>query len=227
MLRKDADTDLYFLSGNGIISSQFSNDEWYHLNRTPSTILILNSTAANSVQAYLPANPASPLGCINQYQFCNTAHQGTNGCGPLASLRDAVAGALPFFDMTYDEFRNNSFRSMTAARFLYFSNIYFAGYSPLPIRVLLQLGPTSLTSQKTLYGGIQGPLMTNQWQQDVAHWWDISMAIQQSVSLTQAYFPDDSALRNVRFNYTAPEFQKLCSNQVRTSSTTSLPSNPQ
>ncbi|KAF2962752.1 hypothetical protein GQX73_g10823 [Xylaria multiplex] len=95
--------------------------------------------------------------------------------------------------------------------------MYFSGSSLMIPQILEKLGPTALTSQKTLISSYQGPIAPHQWQQDVAHWWDISMATQQSISLSQAYLPYNSDVGAARFNYTAPEFQKLCSNQkIRT-----------
>ncbi|KAI1364789.1 hypothetical protein F5Y08DRAFT_353259 [Xylaria arbuscula] len=215
-LRNDADLVLIFLSGDGVVFSQYSDDEWYYLNPDPITIF-LDGPSTVPTRLYIPTEPASPLGCTSQYQFCNTAIPGTSGCGPLASLRDAIAGASPLFDITYAEFQNNSVRGETAARFLYFTNMYFSSAAANIGDILEHLGATALTSQRSLQAFIQGPIASNQWQQDVAHWWDISMAIQQSQSLDQAYSPDDPEILPLRFNYSAPEFKKLCTNQkIRT-----------
>ncbi|KAJ2977375.1 hypothetical protein NUW58_g7829 [Xylaria curta] len=93
----------------------------------------------------------------------------------------------------------------------------FSGSAATVDQVLAQVGATGLTTQKNLLGGVQGPIASNQWQRDVTHWWDISMAALQSQSLELAYLPDNSDVRATRFNYTTPEFQKLCSNQkIRT-----------
>ncbi|KAI0817298.1 hypothetical protein GGR55DRAFT_11801 [Xylaria sp. FL0064] len=217
IFREDADTILHFLSGNGVVFSQFSADEWYRLDTNPVITPVNEDPKTIFLRQYVPEEPASPLGCTNQYQFCNAAFKGTSGCGPLASLLDAIAGAAPFFETTYAEFANRSFTNEAGALFLYFAHMYFSTSSPSTSDVVNQLGATALTSQKTLIAGLQGPIASHQWQRDVIHWWDISMAVQQSASLSQAYFPDDSNLRAARFNYTAPEFQKLCSNQkIRT-----------
>ncbi|KAI1277552.1 hypothetical protein F5Y07DRAFT_363307 [Xylaria sp. FL0933] len=217
IFREDADTILHFLSGNGVEFSQFSADEWYRIDPNPVITPVLEDPKAIFLREYVPEEPASPLGCTNQYQFCNAAFEGTSGCGPLASVRDAIAGAAPFFETTYAEFTNQYFTNETGALFLYFANMYFSTSSQSADDVVKQLGATALTSQKTLISGIQGPIASHQWQQDVIHWWDISVAVQQSASLSQAYFPDDSNLLAARVNYTAPEFQKLCSNQkIRT-----------
>ncbi|KAI1123655.1 hypothetical protein F5Y10DRAFT_285832 [Nemania abortiva] len=211
-LRKDADITLVFLSGNGVTFTQLSDDQWYHLDTTPYSFQILGSHGKET-QLYIPQEPASPLICTNQYQFCNTAFEGTRGCGPLAGLRDGIAGAAPFFNTTYAEFSNDIVNNETGARFSYVMNMFFSTSASAIYNILRQLGPTSLTSQKTSSGGIQGPIASNQWQHDVSYWWDISMAAQQSAFLDAAYVSDNSSVLISRFNYTAPEFQKLCENQ--------------
>ncbi|KAJ2981336.1 hypothetical protein NUW58_g6714 [Xylaria curta] len=209
--RSDADLSLFFLSGNGVAFPRPSDDQWYRLNTVPSS---LNLGAHNpGTEIYLPQEPASPLGCANQYQFCNTAFQGTDGCGPLASLRDAIAGAIPFFFTANSRSSKVNSTSETGARLIYFTNNFFSTSSSEISTILGQLGPVSLTSQKTLFGGIQGPIASNQWQRDVSHWWDISMAAQQSALLDSAYIADNSDVRASRVNYTTPELQKLCNNQ--------------
>ncbi|KAI0536531.1 hypothetical protein GGR58DRAFT_503168 [Xylaria digitata] len=210
--RKDADITLLFLSGNGVTFSQPSDDQWYRLNSTPSSFIIIGNQG-EKLQLYIPQEPASPLSCISQYQFCNTAFEGTQGCGPLASLKDGIAGAAPFFDTTYTEFSEDIVKSEAGAQFNYVINTLFSTSTSQFFGILQQLGSTSLTSQKTLRGGFQGPIASNQWQSDVSHWWDISMAALQSGFLDSAYVPDNSNILVSRFNYTAPEFQKLCSNQ--------------
>ncbi|KAK5634200.1 hypothetical protein RRF57_009914 [Xylaria bambusicola] len=218
IFRKDADLYLAFLSGNGVVFAQLSEDLWYHLSTAHITFRQYTPEGPVTVSLNIPQEPASPLGCTDQYQFCNTAFEGTSGCGPLASLRDAGAGASQFFDITYADFANNSFKGETGARFLYFVNTFFSSTSANIFDVLSQLGATSLTSQKTLNSGVQGPISSSQWQLDVAHWWDISMAVQQSTFLQTAYLSDNSEVRSARFNYTAPDLQQLCNNQkIRTS----------
>ncbi|KAI0410049.1 hypothetical protein F4802DRAFT_543138 [Xylaria palmicola] len=208
--RADADIYLAFLSGNGVVFTEPSDDQWYHLSTTPSSFIVLG---VEELQAYIPQDPASSLGCTEQYQFCNAASRGTGGCGPLASLRDAVSGAAPLFNTTYDNFVDNTYQSEEGARFLYLINMLFSSPTPSVTAIVAQLGPAGLTSQKTLYGGFQGPIASNQWQKDVSHWWDIVMAVCQSLMLDTVYIPDNSDMRATRFNYTSPEVQRLCNNQ--------------
>lgn len=211
MVRKDADIHLIFLSGNGVIFTQPSDDLWYHLDSTSSFFSL--STDGQGKHLYAPREPASPLGCASQYQFCSTAFPGTSGCGPLVSLRDAITGAAPFFETPEGEMTTNSLNSESSARFGYFKNMFFSTSPTDLFAILSQLGPTALASQENLFSGLQGPIAENQWQLDVSHWWDISMAVLQSKLLDTATFFEN--IHNIeRLTYETPEFQKLCSNQV-------------
>ncbi|KAI1809712.1 hypothetical protein GGS20DRAFT_263862 [Poronia punctata] len=209
--REDADIHLIFLSGNGVIFTEPSKDPWYYLNNISSPFNL--STDGRPEGMYVPKEPASPLACATQYQFCNTASRGTSRCGPLTGLHDAIAGAARFFNTTSTKLGGQSRGSDTAARFRYFTTI-FPSLSPSEMFALLsQLGPTALSSQRDLSSGLQGNIASDQWQLDVSHWWDISMAIRQMKLLDIAYFPDGTDISVGRFNYTGPEFQKLCNNQ--------------
>lgn len=98
LARQDADVHILFLSGNGVFFTQPSNDLWYRLIPKPmrGPVLALNDSLF-VIDQYILREPASPLGCASQYQFCNS---GTNECGPLASQLDAIAGAAPIFETT-------------------------------------------------------------------------------------------------------------------------------
>ncbi|KAI1734534.1 hypothetical protein F4680DRAFT_470779 [Xylaria scruposa] len=208
MARTDADVYLVFLSGNGVLFTEPSDDLWYHTSKTP--LLINLQDQGLGVPLYAPQEPASPLGCANQYQFCSTSFQGLDGCGPLASLEDAVEGVGTFFGADH---KKDLTLTEAGARFLYFVRMFFTPPISDGPGILGHLGPTALTSQKTLFGAIQGRIASNQWQHDVSHWWDISMAAQQSKLLDAAYAPDNSDMNVFRINYTEPELKKLCRNQ--------------
>ncbi|TRX92003.1 hypothetical protein FHL15_007100 [Xylaria flabelliformis] len=175
-------------------------------------LVALNESSGS--KAYLSQEPASPLGCTEQYQFCSTAYQGGNACRSLSSLRDAIAGAAPFFDTNYDDFTANIAKIDIAAHSSYF---FYTGFYMDEIfveSVLKLLGPTSLLSQKHLYICHQYSLEANQWQQDVAHWWDIVMSSRQASFLDRATGPADPGSLGLWVNYATPDQIKLCSNQV-------------
>ncbi|KAI0976453.1 hypothetical protein F4678DRAFT_469373 [Xylaria arbuscula] len=168
LVRADADTHLMFFSGNGVVFSEHTNDVWYNV-----------STTATDV----------PITQANGY--------GTQQCSPLASLRDALASAAPLFETTYAGVANSTATTEKAARFIYFTNGFFAVNRDLA-GVLGQLGSKALQSQNSLLVGFQGPLTSNQWQLDVAHC---------------AYGQSNPGLEHSRVNYTASEFKSVCRNQ--------------
>ena len=211
--RNDADLSLHFLSGNGVVFLEPSDDAWYRVASRNFTVTLVSSN--DTISRYMSSEPASPLGCIDQYQFCSSNGSGGRGrCGPLASLRDAVDGALALFDTNYVDLSGNSATNRAAALFTYFSK---AVTDSMIINVVGHLGPASLLSQQYLLYGQQFFLNARQWQLDVKHWWDIVMAGRQASLLGYAYGPVDPVLLANRINYTTPEFKGWCDSQVSAS----------
>ena len=206
LLRDDGDITLVFLSGDGVIHSAPSHDDWYRVSPTSVNVVEGTQEIVESAAVYLPLEPASPLGCVDQYQFC---YEDAQHCGVLASNFDARTSAVQLMTA---ESGANSTREFS---FNYFRNA-FSGYQSTTISELLgQLGPTSLASKNSLTSAIQGPLPSDQWQQDVIRWWDITMASIQAAFLGLSYFnPSDPSMLAYRTNFTSPELQKLCNNQV-------------
>ncbi|KAJ3569047.1 hypothetical protein NPX13_g6215 [Xylaria arbuscula] len=211
MVRKDADTYIFFLVGNGVLYSEPSLDPWYRAT-TPRYVPFVELNSTREITYYIPDEPATPLGCIQQHQFCTLTSLGIRECGPLASRLDAIAGAAPLFNSTYDGFTKDVVPTEKAARFLYFTS-QFNELSIGIYGVVTKLGSSSLDSQKKLLGGFQESIPSNQWQLDVAHWWDIVMAGRQWNMLENAYFSQHSEALIYRGRYTEKVYQKLCNNQ--------------
>lgn len=136
-------------------------------------------TTANSGEqvAYRPDVSASPMGCLEQWQWCNSEYPRDRGCGPLASYWDAVYGAAPLFNLSsqdLDPFRPSS-SSATGTRLIWpFLLIY--EYPNRLAALLGSLGTKSLESQTRLFSGIQFQIPENQWQMDVLNWWNTILA---------------------------------------------------
>ncbi|KAI0551764.1 hypothetical protein F4679DRAFT_537883 [Xylaria curta] len=211
--KTDADTFLVFLVGNGVVFSEFSQDLWYRSNTTPITVEFVSAGEVQTSHLYVPEEPASPLACTDQYQFCSLARRDTQECGPLASFRDAVAGAASLFDTTYDNVLDIINTTEKAASFTYFANLLYGQTGTTIVGAVDHLGPASLSSQMTLNSAVQTHIASNQWQIDVSHWWDIEMASQQAILLEASYVPAGSDLLSIRMNYTEPVLEKLCNNQ--------------
>ncbi|KAI1357338.1 hypothetical protein F5Y08DRAFT_352669 [Xylaria arbuscula] len=216
LFRDDADTYLIFLSGNGVTYAFPTSDEWYQVASTPTNGSAISTNTALSTKVYLPSLPASPLGCADQYQLCNAAMPEDRRCGPLASLTDAISGAAPLFGTQYLNYATfgaqaGNPRTDSEARFNYFAARLATRTS---INILLtQLGSAGLISQRNLLNGVQGPLAPNQWQLDISHLWNISMALQQTALVNMAYGPTDSGTLQNWVNFTSPALQKICDSQ--------------
>ncbi|KAI1291187.1 hypothetical protein F5Y03DRAFT_377422 [Xylaria venustula] len=179
--RQDGDVSLIFLSGNGVyFFGQPMDDEWYRA--TAPTVPIYSPNHVNAENsAYMATEAASPLGCVEQYQWCNTAYPTGSGCGPLASFIDAAYGAAPFFNLSQEDLSNNRPSSGLASGARLIWPFLITSYSDVSIaKVVAGLGAACLASQSTLSSGVQLPLPLNQWQIDVTKWWNISLAVLQS-----------------------------------------------
>ncbi|KAI0509524.1 hypothetical protein F5B22DRAFT_638000 [Xylaria bambusicola] len=210
IFRGDADVDIYFLSGNGVTFSKKSNDPWYRVASTSTNFSLLGVDNFPSLPAYYSSEPASPLGCTSQHQFCHSV-SGNRTCGPLAGVFDAAAGMADLLDTTFTDLQVGNVTTKATALATYF--IHATADSPL-LYLVGQLGPTSLASQRYLSNGFQYFMETDQWQSDVAHWWNIAMAERQQAVLAQAYYTStDPATLPQFINFTATELKKVCNSQ--------------
>ncbi|KAI0517479.1 hypothetical protein F5B22DRAFT_603142 [Xylaria bambusicola] len=212
LFRQDADTHLAFLSGNGVWYLDTSTDDWYRIAKEPTNVTWAGADQDMITQVYLPSEPASPMGCADQYQFCNTGIDGIDGCGPLSSLRDAVAGAAPLFNTSYAEFSTYEAESKPGSLLAYFGNVFFS-FDITVESILSQLGGHGLLSHRTLSGAHQGPIASNQWQQDFMQLWAISLASTQMAFIDTAVGPADDSLLSLWTDYATPNSNKLCNSQ--------------
>lgn len=214
--RQDADTTIIFLSGNGVVYASPVSDDWYRVSPMPVNIPTSSGSGVIEVPAYLPSEPASPLGCTIQHEFCGSAF-GKSGCGPLSSLRDAVAGLASVFDTYYDAIldgRRNGTSGAETAAISYFIWMFFGSDKAIN-EIFSKLGSAALLSQQALIAAEQGPLEPNQWQQDITYAWNISLALIQGSIIDTAYGPTDPDYLPSWVKFTSPSLLKLCNNQVR------------
>lgn len=216
LTKLDGDIALVFLSGNGVVFSQPTNDDWYRAN-TPSTTRSATGLSGD-VQAFRSEEAASPLGCVEQWQWCNGAYPTDAGCGPLASYLDALYGAAPLFNLTSkditDDLTTRRPGSPTAveARLLW----------PLSLQadrmhlhtILGRLGERFLASQSLLLSGVQYPLPRNQWQLDVTNWWHIILASVQDTLVNTAIGTSNPALQKAKISPSNDHERAICNSQV-------------
>ncbi|KAH8883740.1 hypothetical protein GQ53DRAFT_663302 [Thozetella sp. PMI_491] len=199
--RRDADIYLNFIIGNGVIFGEPTDDPWYRGT--------LDGAIIGPSQGYMPEEAASPMGCVEQYQFCNSEQQ----CGPLAGLSDAVYQAAPVFGLTTDDLLNHRALGTPGSRLLWFANILsISGANPADI--MWAQGAHALLSLKSLLDGVIIPrLQPNHWQLDVTHWWTTWLAYLQTSFVATATGPMDPQLEPYRLA-PADDFQReMCNGQ--------------
>jgi hypothetical protein len=216
MLRDDADLYLFFLSGNGVSFSKPTEDPWYRATRPCKKLA--NNIGKGTRTFFCADEAASPLACLEQYQFCQ-ANQ--TRCGPLASFSDGFARAAEAFggassDLYQFTEGDSEFQFENAAT----SRLAWLG-------LLLRMLPTnigglvgilqsqSLSSKQNFGQGIQGPLPSNQWQLDVIHWWSTALALTQAAFVDTARGIQGAGLESLRVFPSNQAQLDMCLNQVR------------
>lgn len=85
--RPAADVTLLFLSANGIMFLEPSNDSWYSAHENSSNLWL--EPIPGNISAYKADDPVRALGCITVYSFCNPNLEAKDKCTPLAGIRAA------------------------------------------------------------------------------------------------------------------------------------------
>lgn len=208
----DGDLHIIFLQGNGVYFYENITDPWYRATQVGAVRHMLgNSNGPNSTQnVYQPVEAASPLACVEKYQFCNAG----NECGPLAG-KHSFSLAGPLFNMTAYDMENDIVPDdPVGSRFYWFYNTLFRMTTDMGI-MLKNLGPKALLSQQSLLDGLIGPLPDDQWQLDVKYWWAIRLASIQAAFVNTAYAPANAALEAYRIRPYNSYMQDMCNNQVK------------
>lgn len=184
LFKSDGDLTLGFLSGNGVGFSQPMDDDWYRA--TVPLHKIQSPSRTGYTQTYRPDVSASPMGCIEQWQFCNSSYTKDHGCGPLGSFADALDGAAPMFGLDLDSASQDisnlgrpASSNSSVAPFIW---LYLTmTQSPTSLSwVLESLQSKSLASHTRLIGGLQYPIPNKQWQLDVLNWYNMVLALVQT-----------------------------------------------
>ncbi|KAI0538441.1 hypothetical protein GGR58DRAFT_526242 [Xylaria digitata] len=217
--RPDADIFLFFLSGNGMVSSVPLNDPWYRFD-VKSAAVIFKGGSNESLPSYQPSEAASPLGCTYQVQVCKGALARNESCGLLGSPNDAWRDAAHLFGVDTEDYGKYSFdqlieayiNNQEAGRFLWFSQILW-GY-PIDISIVVNiLGSQSLASRRNVLETIQGPLPDDQWKLDVTYWWNISLSALQAAFVDTAYGPSNPDVFRLQTKPKGSGQKSICENQ--------------
>ncbi|KAI0154922.1 hypothetical protein GGR57DRAFT_502110 [Xylariaceae sp. FL1272] len=231
--RSDGNVLIAFLSGNGVHFSEQMDDDWYRATQLDTDI---HWTAIpGNKQAYRPTLAASPLGCVEQWQWCKSGD--SLECGPLSSEFDALYQAASLFNLTSEDLdpARPSVPSELGTRLIWPVVLTFE-YPTFMGTLIEHFGSRALASQSRLHSGIQWALPDNQWQLDVIQWWYTILAtVQAACKLANARALACLPLVDTVQGTNDPEFekylspplnkqeQKLCDSQkIRSSSYTSF-----
>lgn len=200
--RIDADVSLIFLSANAIMFTGEVNDPLYSAHQ-PLPGMKTPGTGNETITLYVRDETATVLGCATQYQACNSKLPQDRGCIPPSGYNDLLYNVRKIAESRKEE---NIFGYYLGTTLYQFNT---------PESIAFRLGEWSLTSRYTLNQGIQAKLPDNQWQLDVEHWHDISMASLQSGVVNAATGPSDPSILEVWQSPQNAEEHKVCHNTVR------------
>lgn len=195
--RDDAELQIIFLSANLINYLEPVDDEWFSAHQLHRSIVRYDDSTNGSMPTYLTDNAANPLACTHQWQFCNP---GTKKCTPLGAFVDSHKASSNIFRPGN---QNETFN-------FWWEEIHRV--DPQVLNVIGVLGIGALTARDTLASGLQGPLPSDQWQQEVLSWRDIALALIQKVGVEQATGPSSVSDKGFIQN---PSNLNMCRNQVR------------
>ncbi|KAK8112477.1 hypothetical protein PG984_013003 [Apiospora sp. TS-2023a] len=220
LVRADGDTELIFLSGNGVMFDRKMADPWYQA--TVPSLTYAKDAVKVRIQSYIFGQAASPMGCVRQWQWCNPSLPKDRACGPLGSYNDAYRAAAPLFGLTREEAqaswdlpRDSS--SPTARSPL--GNALVWGFSitqsnPVWIYDFLQLARSRfLASEDRQYGNIVSGIPDDQWKQDVVKWWETIQASRQLSHVNTVRGPSEPEFEPMRWEPTNDNEKASCASQ--------------
>lgn len=185
-------------------------DPWYRAT-IPSQPFFRGGLTSPGLPSYQPEEAASPLACLQQFQFCDASE---SRCGPLASCPNSQTAAGELFGTAPDPADLPAENDPAASSFVWFVSLLAYSVGNLAF-VLLHLGANSLASTRSLYSGSMGPLPENQWQIDVTQWWATYLAgIQESVVSSATGLRDPSLQNRLIKPYNKWIQDHICNNQV-------------
>lgn len=199
---------MFFLSGNGVWFLSRTEDDWYRATVPESTYGQGNlTTRANK---YRPDEAASPLGCVEQYQWCRDPAQGQ--CGDLAGQVDALRSAGPLFGLKGQDLDLDRPTSQSKLGSLLIWAHLMLGSRKLD-NFIDSLSSSSLASVISLSQGNVIRIEKNQWQRDVTKWWHIMLAGFQAKLVNTAQGTVNAPFQPSTYKPTNEWEWNLCRNQ--------------
>ncbi|KAK4445119.1 hypothetical protein QBC34DRAFT_413567 [Podospora aff. communis PSN243] len=213
MGKTDAEIMLFFLSTNAASFTNATQDPWYEAEEITSLGGFIDLQTGEkffqNVTEYRQKEPASPVGCRLQDQFCNPNKPAESACSPLGTIYDPV-------DRAYDVFDNDTSPSGLLERLGWFTWILADSVSfhqiPRTLRSCSLLARYQLGSN-----GQQPPIPATQWMTDLTYWFQINMAMLQAapvITATGPTIPEHADLFNVPPDPAVPVQGAMCGSQL-------------
>lgn len=196
LMQTDGDVTLVFLSNDGIRYTELVNDEWFTAHQNTNDTIRWPGIHGQE-HYYLSDEPASVLGCKEQYQSCDPTLPPERGCSSLVGY-EAI-----------------SFNSQTPKTKMEMA-LYW-GLAVFPLQDILNaLKSSSLTARFSLTQSVQAPLPADQWQREAENWHHIILASFQSAAIDQAVGPGNPEMLEMFWTKPNSYVERcICKNQVR------------
>lgn len=202
----DADTSLVMLSSIAAYSGPVS-DPWF------SAQQVVNETNAFCLQEqktlYIREQPLTTIGCIQQWQICNTDSTQSSKCTPLQSVA-VLQSSIDDLDLSPKQ-------KAIAARIIdvaYGASFYYV------VNSLAQSTSSPLEARNLISATIGLPLPDKQWQTETKYWVEILLAYLQQASLdfsTGQFAASTDYINVAKYTGTDPVEDAahwLCQNQI-------------
>lgn len=197
--RGDADVALVFLAAGEVAFTAPVDDPWYSAHR-PLNLVTSLALSQGKQQLYMADSSASVIGCAIQYQQCIPSLPEGEHCSKLGGL--------------WETNQTISTESGWQFNMTQWIGTAFAESEVQYLVAALQAG--SLTSRYSNMVGMQGPLPSDQWKNDVEQWHFATLAAAQASAVNYATGPGVNDPINQVWVTPDGEAEKyFCKNQVR------------
>lgn len=155
----NADVQVAFLSAPEIHYAMAVKDAWFSAQKSTSDITYQYDDKVK-LSAFMQDEPASVMGCTQQYQYCNPHLPEGQRCEPLRGLSDPrTADNLRKIFTTEDHLNTIDWVDTVWTSMAY-------SMSSIPQFI----GASALRARDALSNGFSGPLPDDQWQLESEHW---------------------------------------------------------
>lgn len=198
LVRDDADVMLLFLSAQGFSYSEPVDDLWYSAHQEGPPLSVVGQ-ASLTKPSYTADEPASALGCSQQFQMCNPHKPKPEGCEPLLGLSAMVLG-------------EGRWSAEQDAAIRWFGRALMSGLQPIS-NIARLIGTSLLRARYNSMFGVVGPIPDDMWQLEVEHMISASLA---SLQASPVMIASGAPTENLKQFQSGPDTDmatKMCHNQ--------------